>query len=413
MGNHILLIITGGIAAYKTPDLARRLIDAGYTVTPVLSESATRFVTPLALSSVTGSKAYGDLFSLTDEHEMGHIRLARDADLVLVAPATANVLAKMAHGEANDLPTTLLLATEAPVLVAPAMNWTMWEHAATRDNVQALQSRGVATVGPATGALACGEEGPGRMADIADIVEAVAHTLKARGPLSTLRAVVTSGPTHEPIDPVRYIANRSSGKQGHAIAAALAALGADVTLVSGPTLEPTPKGVALIKVETALEMMAAVEQSLPTDIFVGAAAVADWRVEQSAPQKIKKQTSNVPGELNLVENPDILKTVATIGATNGGQRPRLVIGFAAETQNVIDNARAKLASKGCDWILANDVSSDQGTFGGTENEIHLVSRSGVEDWPRLSKQDVGRKLAGRIAETLGANTKNIAGGDAS
>ena len=419
MGNHILLIITGGIAAYKTPELARRLMDAGHTVTPVLSESATQFVTPLALASVSGSKVYGDLFSLTDEHEMGHIRLARDADLVLVAPATANVLAKMAHGEANDLGTTILLATEAPVLVAPAMNWAMWDHPATRDNMHTLESRGVTTIGPVAGDLACGEEGMGRMADIPDIVNAVASTLKATGPLSGTRAIVTSGPTHEPIDPVRYIANRSSGKQGHAIAAALAKLGCDVTLVSGPTVEPTPKAVKLIAVETAVEMMAAVEQSLPADIFVGAAAVADWRASENAPQKIKKDTlgqsqgASEHCEISLTQNPDILKTVATIGATVGGRRPTLVIGFAAETQNVIENARTKLASKGCDWILANDVSTGKGTFGGGDNEIHLVTRASVEDWPRQSKLDVGRKLAGRIADTLAHNAKTRAGGGAS
>ncbi len=401
-GKNILLMITGGIAAYKTPELARALKKAGANVTCVLSQSGARFVSELALQSVSGNRVYTDLFSLTDEHEMGHISLARNADLIIVAPATANTLAKMAHGEASNLITTLLLATTKPILLAPAMNWAMWENPATVENVQTLSMRGAAMVGPVAGELACGEEGMGRMADIEDILSAAETALEASGPLKGVRATVTSGPTHEAIDPVRYIANRSSGKQGHAIASALAELGAEVTLISGPTIIAPPENVTLVNVITANEMMAAVNEVStggPIDIFVGAAAVSDWRIADLAKQKIKKHHGENTPELKLTENPDILKTVATAGLSNSA-RPQMVIGFAAETENLIENARRKLAAKGCDWILANDVSNETDTFGGDSNQVHLVSRSGVEEWPCMNKRQLAKKLSARIAETF-------------
>ena len=392
-GKRILLIVTGGIAAYKTPDLVRQLVKAGASVRCVLTEGGAQFVTPLSLASVSGDKVYSDLFSLTDEHEMGHINLSREADVLLVAPATANTLAKMAHGIADDLATTLLLATDKPVLAAPAMNVRMWEHDATQDNVELLMARGVGLIGPDEGDMACGEWGEGRMREPADIVAAVEAFFAADAPLKGLRAVVTSGPTHEPIDPVRYIANRSSGKQGHAIAAALADLGATVTLVSGPVNLDDPRGVNTVHVESARDMKAAVDDALPADIAVCAAAVADWRVAGEADQKLKKDGGDMP-EFQTVENPDILAGLSAPGP----KRPRLVVGFAAETETVVDYARAKLAKKGCDWICANDVSPATGTFGGDANTVHLVTRTGVEDWPTQSKQDVARQLARRIAD---------------
>lgn len=393
IAKRILLIVTGGIAAYKTPELVRLLKKSGANVRCVMTRAAQQFVTPLTLQSLSGDQVYTDLFSLTDEHTMGHIELSRQADVVLVAPATANVLAKMVQGLADDLATTLLLATDKPVLVAPAMNVRMWEHPATQDNVALLKARGVTLIGPDEGEMACGEWGEGRMAEPTEILAAVATFLDARAPLKGKHAIVTSGPTHEPIDPVRYIANRSSGKQGHAIAAALRDLGCRVTLISGPVALPDPVGVQLVHVESARAMLAAAQQALPADIVVAAAAVADWRVELEAPQKLKKSTDAALPQLHLVENPDILATLSQAGA----KRPALVVGFAAETETVVEHARAKLAKKGCDWICANDVSAEQGTFGGDANIVHLVTRAGVEDWPHQSKHAVARQLADRIA----------------
>ncbi|MBL4614641.1 MAG: bifunctional phosphopantothenoylcysteine decarboxylase/phosphopantothenate--cysteine ligase CoaBC [Magnetovibrio sp.] len=395
IGKRILLIVTGGIAAYKTPELVRQLIKAGARVRCVMSQGAEQFVTPLSLASVSGDKVYTDLFSLTDEHEMGHINLSRQADVLLVAPATANTLAKMAHGMADNLATTLLLATDKPVLAAPAMNVRMWEHAATQDNVELLKARGVHLIGPDEGDMACGEWGEGRMSEPHAIVQAVVDFFDADAPLKGLRAVVTSGPTHEPIDPVRYIANRSSGKQGHAIAQALHDLGAQVTLVSGPVALPDPVGVTTHHVQTARQMKTAVDAVLPVDIAVCAAAVADWRVDGEAEQKIKKSGTQSPS-FSTVQNPDILASLSIPGAA----RPRLVVGFAAETESVIEHARAKLAKKGCDWICANDVSSSTNTFGGDDNTVHLVTRTGVDDWPRQSKLCVARQLARRIADHM-------------
>jgi phosphopantothenoylcysteine decarboxylase/phosphopantothenate--cysteine ligase len=394
----ILLVVTGGIAAYKTPELVRLLKKAGADVRCVMTESAQQFVTPLTLQSLSGDTVYRDLFSLTDEHEMGHIELSRQADVVLVAPATANVLAKMAQGLADNLATTLLLATDKPVLVAPAMNVRMWDHAATKDNVAVLKKRGVTFIGPDEGEMACGEWGEGRMSEPAEILAAVAGFLDAHAPLKGKHAVVTSGPTLEAIDPVRYIANRSSGKQGHAIAAALRNLGARVTLISGPTGLPDPQGITTQHIESALDMLNAVEAALPADIFIAAAAVADWRVDAAATQKIKKTPNAAPSALHLVENPDILAKIAQPGPT----RPSLVVGFAAETESIVEYARAKLAKKGCDWICANDVSAPSGTFGGDHNTVHLVSRSGVEAWPRQSKSAVARQLATHIADHFAA-----------
>ncbi|HAA92160.1 MAG TPA: bifunctional phosphopantothenoylcysteine decarboxylase/phosphopantothenate--cysteine ligase CoaBC [Rhodospirillaceae bacterium] len=393
----ILLIISGGIAAYKSLDLIRRLRERGYRVRCVLTASGAEFVTPLSLSALSEDKVYGDLFSLTDEAEMGHIQLSRDADLLLVVPATANIMAKMASGIADDLATTALLATDKPVMVAPAMNVRMWEHAATQANLETLAARGVLQVGPVEGPMACGEFGEGRMADVDEIVAAVEGFFGGGGrvlPLLGRRALVTSGPTHEPIDPVRYIANHSSGKQGHAVAVALAALGAETTLVSGPVSLPDPQGLETIHVTSALEMMQACEATLPVDIAVCAAAVADWRVADLADQKIKK-TGSSPSSLSLTENPDIL---ATLARRDDNKRPSLVVGFAAETENVVANAVEKRERKGCDWILANDVSAESGTFGGDDNALHLVQATGVEKWDRMSKTAAARQLAGRVAE---------------
>jgi phosphopantothenoylcysteine decarboxylase/phosphopantothenate--cysteine ligase len=391
---NILLIIGAGIAAYKSLELIRRLRDRGASVRCIVTAGATHFVTPLSVAALSENKVYESLFSLTDESEMGHIRLSRESDLIVVAPATADLMARMVAGMADDLAATVLLATDKPVLIAPTMNVMMWNHAATQANVSVLRQRGVTTVGPGSGDLACGEVGSGRMAEVPEIIAAMDYVLSPR-PLAGVSALVTSGPTYEPIDPVRFIGNRSSGKQGHAIAAALARAGARTTLIAGPTVEPDPVGVALVRIETAQEMLAAVERTLPVDIAICAAAVADWRVATPANSKLKKQGGGTP-TLALVENPDILSRIAEAGA----RRPRLVVGFAAETEAVVANARAKLAKKGCDWILANDVSPAQGTFGGTRNTIHLVSEAGVEDWPTLSKIEVAARLADRIAAHL-------------
>ena len=396
-GKRLLLIVSGGIAAYKTLELIRRLRERGATVRCVLTAGGAQFVTPLALAALSEDKVYGDLFSLTDEAEMGHIQLSRDADLLVVAPATADILAKMAGGLADDLASTVLLATDKPVLVAPAMNVRMWQHAATQANLALLESRGVHRVGPNEGDMACGEYGPGRMAEPHEIVDAVATLLTGAGlpggRLAGRRAIVTSGPTHEPIDPVRYIANRSSGKQGHAIASALARLGADTRLVTGPTSEPDPPGVTVSHVVTARDMLAACEDALPADIAVCAAAVADWRAASEAGQKVKK-TGKQSQTLKLVENPDILATLSAAG----NRRPSLVVGFAAETEKVVAHATSKLARKGCDWIVANDVSAATGTFGGESNTVHLIRGDTVDDWPAMSKQAVGEQLAATIAD---------------
>jgi phosphopantothenoylcysteine decarboxylase / phosphopantothenate---cysteine ligase len=410
-GKRILLVIGGGIAAYKSLDLIRRLRERGAEVRCVLTEGAQRFVTPLAAAALSGQKAHTDLFDRDDEAEIGHIRLAREADLVVVAPATANLMARMAGGHADDLASTVLLATALPILIAPAMNVRMWEHPATRRNLETLKRDGVAVVGPNAGAMAEPEHGPGRMAEPLEIVAAaegllggtkprsvplVRSAAAAAGPLAGKKVLVTSGPTHEPIDPVRYIANRSSGRQGHAIARAAAEAGAAVTLVSGPVDIPHPPGVTMVEVETAYDMLDAVEAALPVDIAIFAAAVSDWRVAAPAHHKIKKGGDGVP--LALVENPDILATVAHRPAG----RPGLVVGFAAETENVIENARVKLARKGCDLIVANDVTPDLGVMGGEDNTVHLVSAERVETWPTLDKDEVARRLIARLVEMAGA-----------
>ena len=394
-GKRILLIIGGGIAAYKSLDLIRRLRERGATVTPVLTDAGTQFVTPLSVSALAGQKVHRDLFDLTDEAEMGHIQLSRVADLIVVAPATADLMAKMAQGRAEDLASTLLLATDTRVLLAPAMNVRMWNHPATRRNLATLRSDGVLVVGPNEGDMACGEYGPGRMAEPLEIVAAVEAALGA-GPLAGRHVLVTSGPTHEPIDPVRYIANRSSGAQGTAIAAALAGLGARVTFVSGPAMVPPPAGVTAVPVETARQMLAAVEAALPADAAVFAAAVADWRVANASGSKMKKDGSGRPPVLEFAENPDILATVAQ----RGTDRPGLVIGFAAETDDVLGHAMAKRSRKGCDWIVANDVRPETGIMGGSENAVTLITDDGAEVWPRMSKDQVARRLAERIAEAL-------------
>lgn len=393
-GKHILLIIGGGIAAFKSLDLIRRLRERGAKVTPVLSRAGAEFVTPLSVSALAGVKVFQDLFDLGDEAEMGHIQLSRVADLVVVAPATADLMAKMAQGLANDLPSTLLLATDTPVLIAPAMNVRMWQHAATQRNLAMLRGDGIAVIGPNDGDMACGEFGPGRMAEPLEIVAAIEAKL-ADGPLKGKRVLVTSGPTHEPIDPVRYIANRSSGAQGTAIASALAALGAEVVFVTGPADVQPPDGVQVIKVQTAQEMLEAVQSALPVDAGVFAAAVADWRVSSASDRKLKKSKDGLP-VLEFAENPDILKFVSQMKKG----RPQLVVGFAAETNDVIENATAKRKRKGCDWIVANDVSPGTGIMGGAENAVTLISDAGAEDWPRMAKDAVARKLAARIAEAL-------------
>jgi phosphopantothenoylcysteine decarboxylase/phosphopantothenate--cysteine ligase len=393
-GKHILLIIGGGIAAFKSLDLIRRLRERGAEVTPVLTRAGTEFVTPLSVSALAGKKVFQDLFDLGDEAEMGHIQLSRVADLLVVAPATADLMAKMAQGHANDLASTLLLATDTPVMIAPAMNVRMWDHPATQRNLDILKSDGIAVVGPNEGDMACGEFGPGRMAEPLEIVAAIEAKL-ADGPLKGKRVLVTSGPTHEPIDPVRYIANRSSGAQGSAIGAALAALGAEVIFVTGPADVPPPEGVTVIKVETAKQMFEAVQDALPVDAGVFAAAVADWRVDGASDRKLKKSKDGLPS-LSFAENPDILKTVSQM--TKG--RPPLMVGFAAETNDVIDHATAKRKRKGCDWIVANDVSPGTGIMGGTENAVTLITDAGAESWPRMGKDEVARKLAARIADAV-------------
>jgi len=394
-GKRVLLIVSGGIAAIKIPETIRRIRELGGAVRCVLTRGGEQFVTPLSLSALSEDKVYTDLFSLTDEHEMGHINLSRDADVIMIAPASADLMAKMAAGLAGDLATTVLLATDKPVICAPAMNVRMWEHAATQANVATLKKRGIIFVGPTEGDMACGEFGMGRMAEPADLVAALQTFFAAQpGPLAGRHAVVTSGPTHEPIDPVRYIANRSSGKQGHAIAAALAALGCRTTLVSGPTQLADPAGCDVVRIESARDMLAAVEAALPADIAVCAAAVADWRSADAADKKIKKQAGDDAPALNMVENPDILATLSVAG----NKRPALVVGFAAETHDVLDNAHAKRERKGCDWIVANDVSPETGTFAGDDNTVHLITAAGTEDWPRMSKTGVADQLAQRIAQ---------------
>lgn len=392
-GRRVLLVVGGGIAAYKCLDLIRRLRERGVAVRVIATEAALQFVTPLSLSTLAGEKAFTDLFDLTAETEIGHIALARDTDLVVVAPATANLLAKMAHGIADNLATTALLAAAAPVLVAPAMNTRMWNHAATQRNLARLRADGVHMVGPNDGPLAEGESGIGRMAEPDEIVAAIAALLSPGGPLKGRRALVTSGPTHEPIDPVRYIANRSSGKQGHAIAAALARLGADVVLVSGPVAIPDPPGVSTVHAETARDMLAACLAELPVDVAVCAAAVADWRPDRAAGQKIKKDGGASPGALALTENPDILATLSR----HDSARPALVVGFAAETERLVAHARAKMKRKGCDWMVANDVSPAGGVMGGEENTVHLITGGGEEGWPKMGKEEVAARLAARIA----------------
>jgi phosphopantothenoylcysteine decarboxylase / phosphopantothenate---cysteine ligase len=392
--NHrILLIIAGGIAAYKTLELIRRLRERDYGVRCILTRAGAKFVTPLAVAGLSGERVFSDLFSLTDEAEIGHIRLSREADLVVVAPATADLIAKMAHGLADDLASTALLATDKPVLLAPAMNPVMWGHPATRRNIAQVQGDGVRLIGPNPGDMACGETGLGRMAEPDQILNAIEEILaSAAGPLRGMRALVTSGPTVEAIDPVRFIANRSSGKQGHAIAAALVGAGAEVILVSGPVHEPDPAGATVVSVESARQMLEACEAALPVDIAVCAAAVADWRVAEASRDKIKKRPGEGPPTLVLAENPDILQTLS-----HAAERPRLVIGFAAETGNLAANARRKLAAKGCDWILVNDVSREQGTFGGVYNTVQLIRNDAeLETWPKLAKVEVAARLVARI-----------------
>ncbi|MFT5507394.1 MAG: phosphopantothenoylcysteine decarboxylase/phosphopantothenate--cysteine ligase [Hyphomicrobiaceae bacterium] len=396
--HRILLIITGGIAAYKCLELIRRARDRGIAVRCVMTKAAQQFVTPLSVGALTNDRVFTDLFDLNDEREIGHIRLSREAGLVVVAPASADFLAKMAGGHADDLASSVLLATDKPVLVAPAMNSRMWAHPATVRNVATLTEDGISFIGPGVGEMAeSGEAGAGRMSEPHDILDAIQEMLEGpvQGPLQGLRFLITAGPTHEPIDPVRYIANRSSGQQGYAIATAAARLGADVTLVSGPTGLAAPDGVETIQVEAASDMLAAVEASLPADIAVFTAAVADWRVDGSAEQKIKKGRKGTP-QLKLVENADILATVSQLP---GAERPQLVIGFAAETEHVIKHATAKLARKSCDWIVANDVSPATGIMGGAHNEVHLIKDGGsVDDWPRMAKDEVADRLVREAGE---------------
>lgn len=394
----ILLIVGGGIAAYKVLELIRRLGERGVGSRVILTKGGAEFVTPLSLAALSGGKVYSDLFSLTDESEMGHIQLSRDADLLVVAPATADIIARMASGQANDLATTALLATDKPVLIAPAMNVRMWHHPATQRNLERLRADGIAQVGPNEGDMACGEFGLGRMAEPDEILAAImAHVAgPSARPLAGHKALVTSGPTYEAIDPARYIANRSSGRQGHAVARALADLGADCVLISGPTALPDPPGVKTVRVESARDMLAACEAALPVAVAVCAAAVADWRVAAPAKQKIKK--NGATPTLDLVENPDILHSLSL----RNRDRPALVVGFAAETEDLLKNAEAKRRRKGCDWMVANDVSAATGTFGGDFNQVHVLTAAGAESWPRLDKSAVARRLAERIAAHFGA-----------
>ena len=407
-GKRILLIIGGGIAAYKSLELVRHLKERGASVRAILTKGGAEFVTPLSLSVLTEEKAFTDLFDLKDEAEIGHIRLSREADLIVVAPATADLLAKMAQGLAGDLATAVLLATDKQVLAAPAMNVRMWQHPATRRNMATLRNDGITFVGPDEGEMACGEFGPGRMAEPDDIVEAIENLLadapakRAGGTgsksLSGRHVLITSGPTQEPIDPVRYIANRSSGKQGHALARAAQALDATVTLVSGPVTLPDPEGVRVVKVETANEMLAAVLQALPADIAICAAAVADWRAADEATHKLKKSGQVMEAELKLTINPDILATISKPGP----RRPRLVVGFAAETENLIENATAKRRAKGADWIVANDVWPGTGAMGGDKTQVHIITGGGVENWPPMTKDEMAQRLLAQIAEALRA-----------
>ena len=394
-GRRILLAIGGGVAAYKCLELIRRLKEQGAEVTPVMTRAAEEFVTPLSVSALAGTKVYRDLFDLTDESEMGHIELSRAADLVVVAPATADLMAKMAGGHADDLVSTLLMATDKRVLIAPSMNVRMWEHPATQRNLATLQGDGVLVVGPNEGDMACGEFGPGRMAEVPEIIEGISQAF-ASGKLAGKHVVITSGPTHEPIDPVRYIANRSSGVQGSAIAQACANLGARVTFVTGPAEAKLPGGCDIMKVQTAKEMADAVKAALPADAAVFAAAVADWHVANAATSKIKKQDGQSTPSLMFEENEDILKSISNLSKN----RPVLVVGFAAETDEILKNGAAKRKRKGCDWIVVNDVRPETGIMGGQENDITLITQDGAEDWPRMSKSEVGQKLADRIADVL-------------
>ncbi len=422
----VLLIVGGGIAAYKCLDLVRRLRERGIGVRAVMTQAAQRFVTPLAMGAITGDHVFTDLFDLDDEREIGHIRLSREADLLVVAPATADLMAKMAHGLADDLASAVLLATNRRVLIAPAMNPRMWLHPATRRNAALLAADGISFIGPNVGEMAeRGEAGPGRMAEPLEIAarieqmlrgdntlapQSVAPALRApgdtgedmSGALAGRHVLVTAGPTHEPIDPVRYIANRSSGKQGYAIAAAAARMGARVTLVSGPVGLPDPPGVHVVRVETAAQMLAAADAALPADVGIFAAAVADWRVAETAPEKLKKGKGAIPA-LALVENPDILRTVAR----RGPSRPGLVVGFAAETENVIEHARAKRKSKSCDWIVANDVSPATGVMGGDRNTVHIITAEGVESWPEMDKNAVAERLVARVAEHIALGQADV------
>jgi len=394
----VLLIIGGGIAAYKSLELIRRLKERGARVRTILTAAGAEFVTPLSAASLSGEKVYSDLFSLTDESEMGHIQLSRAADLVVVAPATADLMAKLASGHAGDLASTALLATGKPVLMAPAMNVRMWNHPATQRNLRTLRNDGIWFIGPNDGEMACGEFGPGRMAEPTEIAEAVAAALGG-GALAGVKALVTAGPTHEPLDPVRFLANRSSGKQGYAVARALSDAGAETTLVSGPVELAPPPRVKLMKVETAREMLAACESALPADVAVLTAAVADWRPETVFNSKLKKREGGVPPDIKLAANPDILATLS-----HHKKRPALVIGFAAETEDMIAHAQAKRAKKGCDWIVANDVRPETGIMGGDRNTAHLITAAGVEDWPDLPKSEVATRLVQRIAVQLGKTT---------
>ncbi len=393
-GKRVLLIIGGGISAYKALSLIRLLRGQGCAVTPVLTQAGAQCVTPLSVSALAGQKVHSALFDLTEEAEMGHIELSRSADLIVVAPATADLMAKMAAGRADDLASTLLLATDTPVLLAPAMNVRMWQHPATQRNLATLRSDSIRFVGPDAGEMACGEHGPGRMAEPEAILAAI-RAMLVQGPLAGQHVIVTSGPTHEAIDPVRYIANRSSGAQGAAIAAALRDLGASVTFVTGPAVVPPPDGVRVVAVQTAQEMLAAVEAALPARAAVFAAAVADWRVENASTSKVKKDGSGQAPALRFVENPDILATIS-----RGDTRPALVVGFAAETDDVLAHARAKRLRKGCDWIVANDVSLHTGIMGGSENSVTLITATGEETWPRMAKNSVAAQLAARIAQAL-------------
>ena len=390
-GKRILLIISGGIAAYKALELIRGFKKSGASVRCILTQGGSRFITPLSVAALTEEEVYTDLWSLKDETKIGHIRLSREADLIVVAPASANLIAQMAYGLAEDLASTTLLAANRPVIICPAMNPMMWQHQATQDNLKTLKSRGIQIIGPADGEMACGETGLGRMSEPEDILLAITNYFQRNKPLAGYKALVTSGPTYEPIDPVRFIGNRSSGKQGHAIAAALNSAGASVTLISGPVALTDPNGVKTIHVETAQEMLTACEASLPSDIAICAAAVSDWRVKNTATQKIKKGDNKKPPALEFVENPDILQTLST-----HKQRPTLIIGFAAETENLLDNAKAKLAKKSCDWIIANDVSQD--VFNADDNHVTLITKTATQEWPPASKETIARDITQEIVK---------------